>query len=86
MTARGTDWGLAALVALGPRLDAVDSTVPRGVMSEAVAFHVRATDPRAQSWLRLGAAESQTFAERIIDRVIRKMATDEIIINQNDGR
>src|SRR3954452_1996738 len=54
---------LAALVALGPRLDPGDSTVPRGVMSEAVAFHVRATDPRAQSWLRLGAAQSQTFRD-----------------------
>jgi hypothetical protein len=30
-------------------------------MSAAVAHHVRSTDPRVQEWLRIGAAESQTF-------------------------
>jgi len=67
---------LAALVALGPRLDPVDSTVPRGVMSEAVAFHVRATDPRAQSWLRLGAAESQTFRD-----LLDALAASDLIVH-----
>src|SRR4029453_4436290 len=32
-----------------------------GVMSEAVPHHVRSTDPRVQYFLRIGAAESQTF-------------------------
>jgi len=40
-----------------------DSSVARGVMSEAVAHHVRTTDPRVQSWLDLGAAESPTFRD-----------------------
>jgi len=40
-----------------------DSSVARGVMSEAVAYHVRTTDPRVQSWLDLGAAESPTFRD-----------------------
>ena len=38
-----------------------NANVRRGVMSEAVAHHVRSTDPRVRDWLRRGAAESQTF-------------------------
>jgi hypothetical protein len=48
------------MLALGPG-DPADVGVTRGVMSAAVAHHVRSTDPRVQEWLRIGAAESQTF-------------------------
>jgi len=37
-------------------------------MSEAVRFHVRATDPRVKQWLEIGAAESQTFRD-LLDRL-----------------
>jgi hypothetical protein len=49
------------MLALGPGPHAGDVNVTRGVMSAAVAYHVRSTDPRVQEWLRIGAAESQTF-------------------------
>src|SRR5262245_50619478 len=49
------------ILALGPGAERGDKNVKRGVMSEAVAHHVRSTDPRVQDWLRRGAAESQTF-------------------------
>ncbi|HTH03738.1 MAG TPA: hypothetical protein VL882_25855 [Vicinamibacterales bacterium] len=49
------------MLALGPGPDADDVNVTRGVMSAAVAYHVRSTDPRVQEWLRIGAAESRTF-------------------------
>ncbi len=51
---------LATLV-LGPGPGPGDTNVARGVMSEAVAYHVRSTDPHVQEWIRIGAAESQTF-------------------------
>jgi len=47
------------MLALGPGPDRGNAT--RGLMSEAVAHHVRSTDPRVQEWLRIGAADSQTF-------------------------
>jgi len=49
------------MLSLGPGPHAGDVDVTRGVMSAAVAYHVRSTDPRVQEWLRIGAAESQTF-------------------------
>jgi hypothetical protein len=67
---------LAASLALAPGLDPVDSTVTRGVMSDAVSFHVRATDPRAQSWLRMGAADSQTFRD-----LLTALATSDLIVH-----
>jgi hypothetical protein len=49
------------MLALGPGAEPGDADVTRGVMSAAVVHHVRSTDPRVQDWLRIGAAESQTF-------------------------
>ena len=49
------------MLALGPGTGPTDVSGTRGVMSAAVAHHVRSTDPRVQEWLRIGAAESQTF-------------------------
>jgi hypothetical protein len=52
---------VVATLALGPGLGPGDTNVTRGGMSEAVAYHVRSTDPQVQAWIRIGAAESQTF-------------------------
>lgn len=52
---------LISALALGPGAESDHTNVTRGVMSEAVAYHVRTTSPRVQDWLRFGAAESQTF-------------------------
>jgi hypothetical protein len=52
---------VVSLLALGPGSGPGDTNVTRGVMSEAVAYHVRSTDPRMREWIRIGAAESQTF-------------------------
>ena len=52
---------LACLVTLSPGGEPGDRHVTRGVMSEAVAHHVRTTDQRVEAWLRTGAADSQTF-------------------------
>jgi hypothetical protein len=49
------------ILVLGPGGQPGDVTATRGVISAAVAHHVRSTDPRAQQWLKIGAAESQTF-------------------------
>ena len=49
------------VLALGPGTERSDVNGTRSVMSEAVAYHVRSTDPRVQEWLRIGAAESRTF-------------------------
>ena len=49
------------MLVLGPGAERGEAKVRRGVMSEAVTHHVRSTDPRVQEWLRIGAAESQTF-------------------------
>ena len=54
---------LAGILALAPGAKPGDANVTRGVLSEAVAYHVRTTDPRVQGWLRTGAAESQTFRD-----------------------
>ena len=54
---------VACTLALSFEGDPSDSRVARGVMSEAVAYHVRTTDPRVQSWFELGASESQTFRD-----------------------
>lgn len=47
---------LAGTLALASGSDADPSPPP-----DAIAFHVRATDPRAQEWIRTGAAASGTF-------------------------
>ena len=52
---------LIGMLAFGPAADPGDVHGTRGVMSEAVAYHVRSTDPRVLEWLRIGAAESPTF-------------------------
>ncbi len=52
---------LACVVALSPGDEPGDRHVTRGAISEAVAYHVRTTDPRVQGWIRTGAADSQTF-------------------------
>ena len=50
---------LACTLALAPGSDADPS--PPDVAIDGIAFHVRATDPRAQAWIRAGAAASRTF-------------------------
>jgi hypothetical protein len=50
---------LACTLALAPGSDG-DPSSP-GVADDGIAFHVRATDPRAQEWIRSGAASSRTF-------------------------
>jgi hypothetical protein len=67
---------VAVSLALGSAIERIDSTVTGGVMSEAAAFHVRATDARAQSWLRLGAAESQTFRD-----LLDALAASDLIVH-----
>lgn len=50
---------LACTLALAPGSGADPS--PPDVALDGIAFHVRATDPRAQEWIRSGAAASRTF-------------------------
>jgi hypothetical protein len=50
---------LACTLALASGSDADPS--PPNIALDAIAFHVRATDPRAQEWIRIGAAASRTF-------------------------
>jgi len=50
---------LACTLALAPGSDA--ATSPPNIALDAIAFRVRATDPRAQEWIRAGAAASPTF-------------------------
>jgi hypothetical protein len=52
---------VVSMLALGPGSGSGDTNVTRGVLSEAVVYHVRSTDSRVQEWIRIGAAESQTF-------------------------
>lgn len=47
---------LACTLALAPGSDSDPSA-----MTDGIAFHVRATDPRAQEWIRAGATASRTF-------------------------
>ncbi len=54
---------LACTLSLSPDAEPASSIGTRGVMSDAVAFHVRTTSPRVQEWLEIGAAESQTFRQ-----------------------
>ena len=67
---------VACTIALAVGGDASDSRVTRGVMSEAVAYHVRTTDPRVQSWLALGASESQTFRE-----LLNRLGESDLIVH-----
>jgi hypothetical protein len=64
------------MLALGPGTERGDVNVTRGVMSEAVAYHVRSTDPRVQEWLRIGAAESQTFR-----RLLNSLGASDLIVH-----
>jgi hypothetical protein len=64
------------LLALGPGSDRGNAGAKRGLMSEAVAHHVRSTDPRAQEWLRRGAAESETFR-----RLLNALADSDLIVH-----
>jgi hypothetical protein len=64
------------MLALGPGAERGDETVRRGVISEAVAHHVRSTDPRVQEWLRIGAAESQTFRS-----LLNSLADSDLIVH-----
>jgi hypothetical protein len=66
---------IGALV-LGPGAESDNTNVPRGVMSEAAAYHVRTTDPRVQGWLRFGAAESQTFRN-----LVNLLAESDLIVH-----
>lgn len=45
-------------------------------MSEAIAHHVRSTDSRVQGWLRIGAAESQTFRS-----LLNTLANSDLIVH-----
>jgi hypothetical protein len=67
---------VACTLALAFGGDPSDSRVARGVMTEAVAYHVRTTDPRVQSWLELGAAESQTFRD-----LLRRLGESDLIVH-----
>ena len=64
------------MLALGPGTKPGDAHVTRGVISEAVAHHVRSTDPRVQEWLRRGAAESQTFRS-----LLNTLAESDLIVH-----
>jgi hypothetical protein len=67
---------VVSLLALGPGSGPGDTNVTRGVMSEAVAYHVRSTDPRVQEWIRIGAAESQTFRS-----LLKLLAESDLIVH-----
>ena len=64
------------MLALGPGPEPGDVNATRGVISEAVAHHVRSTDPRVQEWLRIGAAESQTFRS-----LLNTLADSDLIVH-----
>jgi hypothetical protein len=65
-----------ALLALGPGTGPGDENARRGLISEAVAHHVRSTDPRVQQWLRIGAAESPTFRS-----LLNTLADSDLIVH-----
>jgi hypothetical protein len=67
---------VACALALAIEGDPADSRVPRGVMNEAVAFHVRASDPRSQWWLELGASESQSFRD-----LLTRLSESDLIVH-----
>jgi len=74
---------LACIVAFSPGDEPGDRHATRGVMSEAVAYHVRTTDPRVQAWLRTGAADSQTFRDLLTilgdsDLIVHVQAVDRL--------
>jgi hypothetical protein len=64
------------MLVLGPGADRGNANVRRGLMSDAVAHHVRSTDPRVQEWLRRGAAESQTFRS-----LLNSLAESDLIVH-----
>ena len=64
------------LLALGSGPDRDNANATRGLMSEAVAHHVRSTDPRVHEWLRIGAAESQTFRT-----LLNTLADSDVIVH-----
>jgi hypothetical protein len=63
-------------LALGPGAERADADVSRGVMSEAVSFHVRSTDARVRTWFRIGAADSQTFRD-----LLRALGESDLIVH-----
>ncbi len=72
------------MLTLGPGGERGNANVKRGVTSEAVAHHVRSTDPRVQEWLRRGAAESQTFRSLLdtlakSDLIVHVQAVDRLM-------
>ena len=67
---------LITALAVGPGAEPADAHVPGGVLSEAVSFHVRSTDARVQAWLRIGAADSQTFRD-----LLRALGESDLIVH-----
>lgn len=65
-----------AMLGLGPGAGRGGVDVARGGLSEAVSHHVRSTDPRVQEWLRMGAAESQTFRN-----LLNTLAESDLIVH-----
>ena len=59
---------VACLIALAGAEPPAASNGTKAVFSDAVAFHVRSTDPRVAHLLEIGAAESQTFRD-LLDRL-----------------
>lgn len=64
------------MLVLEPGADRGHANATRGLMSEAVAHHVRSTDARVQEWLRRGAAESQTFRS-----LLNTLAESDLIVH-----
>jgi hypothetical protein len=67
---------VACIIALSAHGDSSDSRVTRGVINEAVAYHVRSMDPRVQSWLELGGSESPTFRE-----LLARLGASDLIVH-----
>ena len=59
---------VACMLAFGGVEPPDHSSETPSVLSDAVRFHVRTTDPRAERWVEIGATESQTFRE-LLDRL-----------------
>ena len=53
---------------------ALDSSAPSGP-ADPIAFHVRAVDPQAQEWIRVGASASKTFRT-----LLARLASSDLIV------
>jgi len=53
---------------------APDSSAPSGP-ADPIAFHVRAVDPQAQEWIRVGASASKTFR-----KLLARLASSDLIV------